>query len=301
MKNKEPIIINNISDLSKLMGYAESRHPLIDIIEFVPGKNRGTPDGRPVVFNLYCIAIKKNITGTVRYGYRQYDFNKGLMTFSAPGQIYSFEEQPDISGMTGWFLVFHPDFIRKYPLSKAISKYGFFSYQTNEALHISEEEEIMIDGIFGNINKEYQRPIDKHSQGIIVSQIDVLLNYADRFYNRQFITRQIVESDTLTRFENILTEYFNSESNTFPAVNDMASQLNISVHYLNDMLRTLTGRTTQQHIHDCLIEKAKVLLSTTELTINEIAYSLGFEYPQYFTRLFKNKTGISPIAFRNNN
>jgi len=299
-KKTEPLVINSIKECSKLMG-VKFRHPLMNIIEFVPEEIGKMLIDRPVVYNLYCIAIKKNITGTIKYGYRPYDFSTGLMTFSAPGQIYSYDEKLDISKMTGWFLVFHPDFIRKYPLSKLISKYGFFSYQTNEALHISETEEVIIDGLFHNISKEYEMPIDKHSHGIIISQVDVLLNYADRFYNRQFATRQIVESDIISRFENLLTAYLNTDNKVLPAVNDIASQLNVSTSYLNDMLRTLTGKTTQQYIHEALIEKAKVLLSTTELSVSEIAYALGFEYPQYFNRLFKNKTGMTPVAFRNMN
>ncbi len=198
-------------------------------------------------------------------------------------------------------LAFHPDFIRKYPLGSKIGKLKFFSYETNEALHMSEAERSLIEGLMENMLDEYNRNIDEHSQNIIVSQLDVLLNYSERFYTRQFRTRNSVELDILTRFQSILHKHFDEGNDKLIAANDMASQLNMSTHYLSDLLRNLTGLNTRQHIHVYLIERAKSLLLTTDLSINEIAFSLGFNYPQYFSRLFKSKTGQTPIEFRNKN
>ena len=198
-------------------------------------------------------------------------------------------------------LAFHPDFIRKYPLGNKIGKLKFFSYETNEALHISEVERTLIEGLMENMQNEYNRNIDEHSQNIIVSQLDLLLNYSERFYTRQFRTRNSVESDVLIRFQSILHKHFDSDNDKLITANDIASELAMSTHYLSDLLRNLTGLNTQQHIHAYLIERAKTLLLTTDLSINEVAFSLGFDYPQYFSRLFKNKTGQTPIEFRNKN
>jgi AraC-like DNA-binding protein len=199
--------------------------------------------------------------------------------------------------------VIHPDFIQNYSLSKNIKGYGYFSYAVNEALHLSEKEEIMVSAIMQNIKQEYHSVIDNYSQDVIVSQIELLLNYANRFYNRQFITRKNAGNDLLTKMEALLEEYFSGnqvQEFGLPSVQYIAGQLNISPNYLSDMLRSLTGQSTQQHIQAKLIEKAKTILSTTSLSVSEIAYQLGFEYPQSFSKLFKNKTNISPLEFRHN-
>lgn len=196
-------------------------------------------------------------------------------------------------------ILIHPDFLRKYELSRRIGAYGFFSYDVNEALHLSEKEERIIERIMLDIRTEYQQPIDAFSQDVIISHLEVLLNYSNRFYNRQFITRNGSEEDLIVRFEGLIKDIFQQETvSRIPAVNEIAEQLNVSSHYLSDMLRSLTGMSAQQHIHNLLIEKAKEILLTTNLTINETAFKLGFEYPQYFNRLFKNKTGSTPAMFR---
>jgi AraC family transcriptional activator of pobA len=198
-------------------------------------------------------------------------------------------------------LLFHPDFIRNYPLGKKIREYGFFSYSVAEALYLSEKEKEIIIGIFKNIELELNSAIDHFSQEVIISQIELLLSYSKRFYNRQFITRRTGSNDLLTRFEELLVEYFDAEKalvTGLPAVQQFADQLNVSPHYLSDILRTLTGQNTQQHIHNMLIEKAKEILSTTNISIAEVAYKLGFEYPQSFNKIFKRKTKMSPIEFR---
>jgi len=203
--------------------------------------------------------------------------------------------------LSGYWLVIHPDFIRNYPLGKSMKEYGYFSYAVNEALHLSDDEEKTITSIMQNIEHEYRSVIDNFSQDVIVSHIELLLNYCNRFYNRQFITRRAANNDLLIKLENILTEYFDSgllHELGLPTVQYVSDKLNVSADYLSDMFRSLTGQNTQQHIHSYLIEKAKEVLTTTNLSVSEIAYQLGFEYPQSFSKLFKNKTSLTPLKFR---
>lgn len=300
MGANEIIKINTIQECTESLGCPPANHPLISICRLADIKGC-VPIGKPVQLNLYFIVIKDGTNCTAKYGWREYDFAKGLMSFFAPGQIHLWNEQAPQNNSWGWMLVFHPDFIRKYPLGTRISKLKFFSYETNEALHISDAERSLLEGILQNIQSEDKRSIDDHSQDIIVSQLDVLLNYAERFYTRQFRTRNTIESDIVTRFQSILYSHFEDNKDKLITANDIASELAMSTHYLSDLLRNLTGMNTQQHIHAYLIERAKSPLLTTSLSVNEIAFSLGFEYPQYFSRLFKNKTGQTPIEFRNMN
>ena len=262
-----------------------------------------------MVQQLYTVWLKKDFKGRLHYGHQSYDFSEGVLGFVAPGQVFSIDNTVDVSELTGWMLVFHPDLLLKYPLARKITNYGFFSYAVHEALHVSAAEETILDNLLNTIRAECGHPIDGFSQDVLVAQLDVLLNYANRFYHRQFITRRSAENNRdggdaasqplVTRFETLLTGYFAQDGNLpLPTVQYFADALNVSPAYLGDMLRTLTGQTTQQHIHHALIEKAKQLLLTTSLSINETAYQLGFEYPQYFSRLFKSKTGLSPAAFR---
>uniref|UniRef100_UPI0023F1B9AB helix-turn-helix domain-containing protein n=1 Tax=Chryseobacterium joostei TaxID=112234 RepID=UPI0023F1B9AB len=231
-------------------------------------------------------------------GQGYYDFNEGGMMFTAPGQILSPEENAEYCGYT---LVVHPDFIRNYPLGKTIKNLGFFSYDTNEALHLSDQEKVIITGLLDSIKNELNTAIDEVSQDVIVSYIEVLLNYSNRFYKRQFITRKAVNSDFLTKMEMILENYFNEQktlTHGLPTVEFLASELNFSPHYLSDMLRNLTGQNAQQHIHEKLIEKAKEYLTATHLSVSEVAYALGFEHPQSFNKLFKRKTEKTPLSYR---
>lgn len=204
--------------------------------------------------------------------------------------------------LSGWWFVMHPDFIRNYTLSKSIKDYGYFSYAVNEALHLSEKEEVMVTSIMQNIEQEYRSIIDTYSQDVMISHIELLLNYSNRFYNRQFITRKNANNDLLVNVETLLSDYFNSNKVNelgLPTVQYISKQFNISPNYLSDMLRIHTGQSTQQHIHNKLIEKAKDVLSSTALSVSEIAYQLGFEHPQSFSKLFKSKTNVSPLEFRN--
>ena len=300
MESNEIIKINTIEEYTELFGCPPANHPLISINRLTDVKEF-IPIGNPVQLNLYTITIKDGSTCNAKYGWRDYDFKKGAISFFAPGQIHSWNEKTENSGRWGWLLTFHPDFVRKYPLGMKIGKLKFFSYETNEALHMSEAERLIIEGVMENMENEYQRNIDEHTQDIIVSQLDVLLNYSERFYTRQFRTRNSVESDVLIRFQSVLHNHFEKDKEKLITAADIASELSMSTHYLSDMLRSLTGLNTQQHIHIYLIERAKNLLLSTNLSVNEIAFSIGFEYPQYFSRLFKSKTGQTPVEFRNMN
>ncbi len=293
-----PHIINSIAEYHNIVGLPGPEHPLISVIGLTCNPDLPQLPDDKLIYNFYSIFLKKNIDA-IGYGRKYYDFSNGVMGFSMPRQVFTLDRNVDYSRITGWMLLIHPDFIRKYPLASRIDSYGFFSYNLNEALHLSEKEEAMVDRIMMDIRTEYQQSIDGFSQDVIVSHIEVLLNYSNRFYNRQFITRSSSEEEPLVRFEQLVRKIFQQEDvGQIPSVNEISEQLNVSPHYLSDMLRSLTGMSAQQHIHNLLIEKAKEILLTTNLSINETAYKLGFEYPQYFNRLFKNKTGVTPAAFR---
>lgn len=299
MKNDSPYIIHSLSEYSRMMQLPQPEHPLISLFDL--SCNRSFPDlpGDKLIHDFYSIFLKKNIDGRLGYGRKYYDFSNGVLGFSSPKQVFTINRLINVSEISGWMLLIHPDFIQKYPLIKKMTEYGFFSYEMNEALHLSEKEETVIERIIGDIRTEYQQPIDAFSQDVIVSHIEVLLNYSNRFYNRQFITRRHSEQEPIARFEALLTQILNDDHLTqLPTVAELAAKLNVSPHYLSDMLRSVTGQNAQQHIHNRLIEKAKEILLTTSLSINETAFRLGFEYPQYFSRLFKSKTGVTPAVFR---
>jgi AraC-like DNA-binding protein len=248
--------------------------------------------------------LKNNNDCRIRYGRQQYDFQEGTLMFLAPGQIIEpVEESGDLdSSADGWVLIFHPDLIRRSPLARKMREYSFFSYDSHEALHLSDQERRMVNGIVKAIEHEYSQNIDDHSQELIISNIELLLNHCKRFYGRQFITRTNANKDVVARFEEFLKTYFESdkpESHGLPSVKQCAAEMGYSPNYLSDLLRKETGKNTQEHIHFTMIEKAKNLLLGTEEPVYRIAYSLGFEYPQHFSKLFKNKTGMSPAEYRN--
>lgn len=296
--------INSITEFHRLVALPEPLHPLVSVIRVADIRFNNIEIWEHFSLNFYCISLKKDVSGKVKYGQQYYDFDKGLMTFIAPKQIQALVVPHDqILGPesgTGYALLLHPDFLYGHPLAATIKNYGFFSYAINEALHLSEREEKNIVEILEKIDFEYQF-IDKHTQDIILSQIDLLLNYSNRFYERQFLTRKAVNHDLLTKMDQVLNDFFEAEQaqrNGIPSVGLLAKALNLSPYYLSDMLRALTGQSAQQHIQDKLIEKAKEYLSLTNLSVNEIAYQLGFEYPQSFNKLFKKKLNISPLEFR---
>jgi len=300
MKNTEQNItkINSIKELHSFMVLSSPLNPLITIIDHSSTTNYIQPQNEKLLLEFYNISIKRSFKGKLKYGKNHYDFDDGTMSFIAPNQIISVDSDGNRNS-DGWSLLFHPDLIRQYPLGKMIKKYGFFSYTVNEALHLSVEEEKTIEAIVQNIQKEINSRLDNFSQDVIVSNLELLLSYCNRFYNRQFITRKMATNDLLTKFENTLDKYFTDNSDlTLLTVEKLATELNVSSSYLSDMLRNLTGQNTQQHIHEKLIEKAKGILTTTNLTVSEIAYQLGFEYPQSFSKLFKSKTNLTPIEYR---
>ncbi|AZA49480.1 AraC family transcriptional regulator [Chryseobacterium carnipullorum] len=300
MKNTEQNIkkIISVKELHSYMGLPSPLNPLITIIDHSQTQNKSQESDQKLLLDFYNISIKRSFKGKLKYGKNNYDFDDGTMSFIAPNQILSVDNDQD-RNMDGWSLLFHPDLIRQYPLGKAIKSYGFFSYTVNEALHLSDEEEKTIEIIIQNIQKEINSRLDLFSQDVIVSNLELLLSYCNRFYSRQFLTRKMATNDLLTKFEIKLDHYFSDNSNlVLPKVEKLATELNVSSPYLSDMLRNITGQNTQQHIHEKLIEKAKEILTTTNLTVSEIAYQLGFEYPQSFSKLFKSKTNLTPSEYR---
>jgi len=299
-KNINHISINSISELHRLLGLTKPLHPLISLInmdELQPSANR---EETYFVLNFYGISLKRNLSSKLKYGQNYYDFDEGVLAMTAPKQMLA-ADNADNYKVSGYWLVFHSDFILNYPLAKTIKDYGFFSYAINEALHLSDKEEKMLENIFKNIEQEYQTSIDQFSQDVMISHLELLLNYSNRFYNRQFITRKTANSGLLSKMETLLDDYFadaNLLASGLPTVQYFSDKLNLSSNYLSDVLRILTGQSTQQHIHNKLIEKAKELLINTNLSVSEIAYQLGFEHSQSFSKLFKNKTHLTPLAFR---
>lgn len=278
------------------------QHLLISLVGYSRVSYETDSDKIKWVQDFYAIGLKRNVSGKFNYGQQQYDFNEGLLTFVAPQQVLSIEINRNVTvNASGWLLLIHPDFLWNTQLAKIIIKYNFFGYDVNEALFLSDKEEKIIIELFKNIQQEYQSNIDKFSENIIISQIELLLNYAERYYERQFITRKIGNSQILIKLEKTLNEYFNKENGLdkgIPTVKQIAEKLDLSPNYLSSMLKFFTGQSTQQHIHNKLIERAKEKLSTTEISISEIAYELGFEHPASFSKLFKNKTNSSPKQFR---
>ena len=292
----KPYIIQSIRELHQLLELPKPKHPLISLIDFSTIKCYDDEKLEAVTYGFYCIAIKKNFEGKMRYGQQHFDFDEGIMTFYAPNQVIITEIRDDWE-LEGLWLTIHPDFLQGFSLGKEIHQYSFFSYKLNEALHLSIEEETTITQLLLDISKESHFSIDTFSHSIIIKQIELLLNYSNRFYHRQFLTRKQANNSLLSNFEALLNSYF-EKSKGIPNVGYFAERMNISRNYLSDMLRSTTGQSAQQHIQQKLIEEAKVLLSTSEMNVSEIAYKLGFEYPQSFHKLFKNKTNLSPLEFR---
>ncbi len=276
-------------------------HNLVSVIDFSKAKERKRSK---MYMGLYAIAIKDVKCGDLRYGNTYYDYEEGTMVFFAPGQILQNEPEGETYQPAGLCLVFHPDLIKGTPLAKAFHEYSFFSYQANEGLHLSEKERVVILDCFDKIQTELQQNIDKHSRKLIVSNIELLLNYCTRFYDRQFVTREFVNNGIIERFEIALNEYFSSEkikANGLPSVAFFAEALHLSPNYFGDLIKRETGKSAQEYLHLKLIDVAKEKIFDTSKSISEIAYDLGFQYPQYFTRLFKQKTGVTPMEFRNLN
>jgi AraC family transcriptional regulator, transcriptional activator of pobA len=301
MANTQLHRFKTIAEFHQFRGLPKPEHPLISVVNMELIRH-GPSDETSWVKDFYSIALKRNFNARMKYGQQDYDFDEGIMFFISPGQVLRIEAKTDEElTQSGWMLLVHPDFLWNTSLAKTIKQYEYFDYAVHEALFLSEKEEATITGIMQSIQQEYHANIDKFSQSIIITQLELLFNYADRFYHRQFITRKISNHAILNRLEDLLAEYFNGDalaSKGLPTVQYIAETLHVSPNYLSSLLKVLTGQSTQQHIHSRLIEKAKEKLSTTDLSVSEIAYELGFEHPQSFSKLFKTKTNLSPLEFR---
>jgi AraC family transcriptional regulator, transcriptional activator of pobA len=299
--NKPITHIKNISEFHQMAGLPQPAHPLISVIHL--DKLQHLAEGTYTrVFDFYTVSLKKNFHLKMKYGQQPHDFNEGVLHFMAPAQVLTVEiEKDQVHKPSGWMILFHPDILWNTPLAQNIKQYDFFGYAANEALYLSDKEEMLLTGIAEHIEQEYHSNIDRFSQNVIVAQLELLFTYADRFYQRQFITRSKSGHELLTRLEKLLNEYFNSGALTehgLPTVTYIAESLHVSPNYLTGLLKSLTGMNTQQHLHNKLIELAKEKLSTTSLSVSEIAYELGFEHLASFSKLFKTKTNISPLEFR---
>lgn len=301
MSKSAPYHIKTIAEYHRLMDLPKPEHPLVSILKFEDIK-RQTNSPKTISHNFYSIALKKDFNAKLKYGQQAYDFDEGVLHFMSPKQVLSFEYRADEElNHKGWLLLVHPDFFWNTTLAKKIRHYEFFDYKLNEALHLSEKEEKMIVSIFQHIIQEYEANIDSFSQDVIIAQLELLLTYSERFYQRQFITRKISNHNILNQFEELLSAYFrtgNLMETGIPNVTYFAGELNLSANYLSRLLKTLTGQSTKHFIQDKMIDLAKEKLSTTDLSVSEIAYELGFEHLQSFSKLFKNKTSFTPSGFR---
>lgn len=302
MKSKHIHHFSSIAEFHKMSGLPKPEHPLVSLVDYGLVDYQTDETEISWVQDFYSVGLKRNIQGKFKYGQQQYDFDEGLMTFVAPKQVVSITiDKSETTKPTGLLLFVHPDFLWNTHLAKTIGNYEFFGYNVNEALFMSEKEEAVITDILKNIQREYHSAIDKFTQNIIIAQIEQLLGYCERFYQRQFITRAKTNHLILAKVETVLDSYFNGDDlieKGPPTAQYLADQLHLSPNYLGSLLKSLTGHSTQTHIHEKLIEKAKEKLSTTSLSVSEIAYELGFEHSQSFSKLFKSKTKVSPLEFR---
>jgi len=295
--------IKSINELHLMSGFEKPKHPLISLIDASQMHFSKNLIGVKFTYDLYMISLKDKSCG-VEYGRNTFDFDEGVMVFSAPGQVYSPTKEIQKGDITGWMLCFHPDLIRNTHLGKIINEYSFFNYDVFEALHLSNQEEQTVDITIANIKSEYEQRIDNHSQRVIVSNLELLLNYCLRYYERQFNTRTTHSKDAVALFEKELKSYFlaNKQIETgLPNVQYFSDKVHLSQHYFSDLIKKETGRTPKDHINDLVVEKAKNLLLSSNSAISEIAYDLGFNYPHYFTRLFKSRTGQTPVEYRSLN
>lgn len=294
--------LHSISDLHRLFKLGKSHHPLVTILDFSLVEEQ-LPQNSKITTDFYSVMFKTNPGNHLKYGRKPVDFNDGSLICIAPNQSIEIDLDPEAPDTkTGWGLFFHPDIIRSTSLNEKMKTYTFFSYEVSEALHLSDKEQATLWECIQKIQSEIRENIDIHSQYIIVSTIELLLNYCSRFYGRQLITRERTNKTILTHIERILTEYFSQNTlkeQGLPSVRLLAERVNLSPGYLSDLLKKETGRNAQEHIHFYLIDRAKHSLLHTDKSISEIAYELGFDYPQYFNKLFKQKTGKTPMEYRN--
>ncbi|WP_220347653.1 helix-turn-helix domain-containing protein [Thalassotalea euphylliae] len=293
--------LSTITEVHQALCLPAPKHPLVSVLQIGKAITNYDYGDFTYIYDFYQVAFKAGIKGEIIYGRSSYDFEQGSMVFTKPGQAQTYSNTEELDGETGWVLLFHPDLIRRYDVGKHIGHYSFFSYETNEALHVSEDEKRVLHELVNQIEKEYNNNIDKHTQKLIVSNIELILDYCTRFYDRQFYVRANHNLDLLAKLDNLLNDYFEQAHALdygLPTVKHFSEAMGMSSSYLSDMLKNATGRNAQQYIQDFLLERAKnQLLSSTE-QVSQIAYSLGFEYPQHFSKLFKSKVGVSPAEYR---
>jgi AraC-like DNA-binding protein len=296
--------IKSISEVNQLFGLDKPVHPLITIIRQWPKIDLDFSQLK-ITSDLYLLSMKGKIKGTTfRYGRNSYDFEEGTLVFMAPNQVAEFLEPIEELDDSGWSILFHPDLIRKSSLGQTIKEFTFFDYDVNEALHLSEKEKSFLLSLVEKIGQEINQNLDKHSHELIIHNLETILKYSHRYFDRQFYTRSNLNKDIVSRFEKFLNDYFASNerlSEGIPTLKKCGNALNMSGSYLSDLLRIETGKSAIDHIHSYLIQNAKTLLLNSEITINEVAFELGFTYPQHFSKLFKSKTGFSPTAYRSLN
>jgi AraC family transcriptional activator of pobA len=292
------VSFTNLSDLHKALGIAGPKHPLFSIIKFEDLPVLNNPERTKLILDFYQVTIKTSSPCKIQYGQTLFDFNEGVVSCFGPRQSSIIDPYFEYA-KSGWLVNIHPEFLKSYALSQKIKQLGFFDYVINEALILSEDEQKSMEIIFHQLEREYHLPIDSFSQDVIVANLEVLLSYCNRYYKRQFVTRKISAGGILERLENILESYFQNNNNQgLPSPSYLANQLNISTRYLSDLLKQQTGHTTQQLIQDKIIDLSKDRLTSTQMSVSEIAYQLGFEYPQSFSKLFKIKTNQTPLEYR---
>lgn len=298
---KEDILqVESVIDFHEIMELPKPSHPLISVVDLEAIDFKEEIIGQKVCSHLYSISLKDGKCGML-YGRNHYDFRDGVMVFTAPNQIIAATEEVIEHEQTGWMLIFHPDLIRSTSLAQKMDDYTFFSYDVHEALHLSDEEKSTITDLVHKIEHECQQRIDKHTQSVLVSSIELLLNYSSRFYERQFFTRTTQNKDVVSDIERYMKAYFNSETleeKGLPSVQYFADKVHLSSNYLGDLIKKETGKSIKDHINGMVVEKAKTLLLNSNHSVSEIAYSLGFNYPHYFSRMFKSKTGKTPQQYR---
>lgn len=297
---EEIVKINSVSQYNNLRG-AETLHPLVTVLDLSTLKPMAA---QTINFGLYAVYLKELNCGDLRYGRSTYDYQEGTLVFTAPGQIVGVQPNAQATEPKGWALLFHPELIEGTPLGKHMQDYSFFSYEVNEALHVSEKEKQMVLDCFSKIQYELEQSIDKHSKTLIASNIELFLNYCIRFYDRQFITRDNANKGVLEHFEDILNSYFSSDKPQkigLPSVASCAEELHLSSNYFGDLVKRETGKSAKEYIQDKVIEVAKEMIFDYDKSISEVAYELGFKYPQHFTRAFKKNTGYTPNEYRSLN
>ncbi|NRB47407.1 MAG: AraC family transcriptional regulator [Saprospiraceae bacterium] len=298
---KEILRIKGIAEVHELFGFTKPKHPLVTVLPIDERMTSFDYGDVKYACNLFQISLKTGIAGSFSYGRNAYDFQEGTLTFLKPNQTAKVEKSEVVEVGKGWTLIFHPDLIRKSELGQAIEEYSFFNYEVHEALHLSDDEKRSLTDLVKKIEEEYQKNIDKHSQEIIIANIEMILKYSNRYYDRQFYTRSNWHKDLISKFEHVVKNYYQSgkaEEMGVLSVQYCAEALAMSSNYLGDLIKMETGRSAKDHIRDYVIEKAKTKLLGANQSISEIAYSLGFEYPQSFNRLFKARTGMSPSKYR---